>query len=61
MGENTKRRLRRRLGLIGVLGAIAVMIGFGALAGCASRPDDGQSGISVYGVIDEGVSLKRDR
>jgi len=40
---------------------LAIAAALGAFTGCASRPSDGQSGISVYGVVDEGVSLTRDR
>lgn len=40
---------------------LAIVAALGATTGCASRPSDGQSGISVYGVVDEGVSLTRDR
>ncbi|PWK33429.1 hypothetical protein [Cupriavidus plantarum] len=66
MKDTTGSRPLRADGRAGrVIAAIAttltVIAVLGAVSGCASRPDNSQSGISVYGVVDEGVSLTRDR
>ncbi|RZT42111.1 hypothetical protein [Cupriavidus agavae] len=46
--------------LVAALGALLL---FGAMSGCASRTgyDDGQSGVTAYGVVDVGIETTRER
>lgn len=46
-----------------VFSAVSLVLLLGIVSGCSSAraPDDRQSGITMYGTVDAGVSVTRDR
>nr|WP_315593966.1 hypothetical protein [uncultured Cupriavidus sp.] len=54
---------RHILCAISAIGAIGAVFLLGAITGCATPTDSGnrESGITMYGTVDAGVSVTRDR